>query len=190
MNKIIIQNINESIKTKEKLKKQAKKIEKISNLILNALDNDGKIFFFGNGGSAGDAQHIAAELVGKFQKKRKGLSAIALTTNTSILTAIGNDFGFDFIFERQVESLVKPNDIVVGISTSGNSENVIKGIKVAKKIGAITIGLTGSKKNKLEKISDFILKIPSTNTQRIQEAHIMIGHIICEIIENKISKSK
>lgn len=190
MNKIVIKNIEDNIKTNVKLKKQVKTIEKIACVISERLNNDGNVFLFGNGGSAADAQHIAAELVGKFQKKRKGLPAIALTTNVSILTSIGNDFGYDLIFERQVESLVKPNDVVIGISTSGNSENVLKGIKLAKKIGAITIGLTGSKKNKLEKISDIILKIPSSNTQRIQEAHIMIGHIICEIVENRIKKSE
>lgn len=186
MTKLIIKNIDESIKTKERLKKQVKIIEKISDLISNTIQKEGKVFLFGNGGSAADAQHIAAELVGKFQKKRKGLPAIALTTNTSILTSIGNDFGYDFVFERQVESLVKSTDLVIGISTSGNSENVLRGIKLAKKIGAITIGLTGSNPNKLEKISDITLKIPSNNTQRIQEAHILIGHIICEIVENRL----
>ena len=186
MTKSIIQNIEESIQTKEKLKKQIKIIEKIALVISNTLNNDGKVFFFGNGGSAADAQHIAAELVGKFQKKRKGLPAIALTTNTSILTSIGNDFGYDFIFERQVESLVKSTDVVIGISTSGNSKNVLRGIRLAKKIGAVTIALTGSKSNKLEKISQITLKVPSNSTQRIQEAHILIGHIICEIVENNL----
>ena len=190
MTSIIINNIDESIATKTRLKKQVKTIEKIADIIFNTIQNDGTVFLFGNGGSAADAQHIAAELVGKFQKKRKGLSAVALTTNTSILTSIGNDFGYDFVFERQVESLVKSTDVVIGISTSGNSENVLRGIQLAKKIGAETISLTGSKPNKLEKISNITLKVPSNSTQRIQEAHILIGHIICEIVENKLGKNK
>ena len=188
MTSIIINNIDESIATKTRLKKQVKIIEKIADIIFNTIQNDGTVFLFGNGGSAADAQHIAAELVGKFQKKRKGLSAVALTTNTSILTSIGNDFGYDFVFERQVESLVKSTDVVIGISTSGNSENVLRGIQLAKKIGAETISLTGSKPNKLEKISNITLKVPSNSTQRIQEAHILIGHIICEIVENRLKK--
>ena len=188
MTSIINNNIDESIATKTRLKKQIKIIEKIADVIFNTIQKDGTIFLFGNGGSAADAQHIAAELVGKFQKKRKGLSAMALTTNTSILTSIGNDFGYDFVFERQVESLVKSTDVVIGISTSGNSENVLRGIQLAKKIGAETISLTGSKSNKLEKISNITLKVPSNSTQRIQEAHILIGHIICEIVENRLEK--
>ena len=144
------------------------------------------MFFFGNGGSAADAQHISAELVGKYQVKRKGLPSLSLTTNTSVLTAIGNDFGYDFVFERQVESLVGSNDVVVGISTSGNSPNVLNGIIAAKKIGAKTIGLTGENGGKLSDMADIALKVPSQNTQRIQECHIMVGHIICDIVEKTL----
>ena len=178
--------INESILVKEKLKEYQDVIKKIGNMISDCINRGGKVFIFGNGGSAADSQHIAAELVGKYQQKRKGLPAIALTTNSSIITAIGNDFGYEFVFERQIEAMTTSNDIVIGISTSGNSLNVINGILAAKKIGAMTIGLTGQKGRRLEEVADIILKVPSDNTQRIQECHIMIGHIICDIVETRL----
>jgi D-sedoheptulose 7-phosphate isomerase len=178
--------IEESIKTKERLMHQSDTIGRLGLLISECINKGGKVFFFGNGGSAADAQHISAELVGKYQKRRKGLPSLALTTNTSILTAIGNDFGYDFIFERQVESMVCPHDVVVGISTSGNSPNVINGLVLAKKIGAKTIALTGEKGGKLSDISDITLKVPSENTQRVQECHILVGHIICDIVEKNL----
>lgn len=158
-------------------------IELIGYKCKNAIDNKNTIFFMGNGGSASDSQHLAAELVGRFYKERKGLPSIALTTDTSILTAVGNDYGYDEIFSRQIEALVKPNDIVIGITTSGNSSNIIKGIYKAKESGALTIGLTGNDGGQLIEICDHCLVISSSNTARIQEAHILIGHIICEIIE-------
>lgn len=178
--------IEESIKTKERLMQQSNTISELGLLISNCINKGARVFFFGNGGSAADAQHISAELVGKYQEKRKGLPSISFTTNTSVLTAIGNDFGYDFVFERQVESLVGADDVVVGISTSGNSQNVIRGIFAAKKIGAETIGLTGENGGKLSDIADIVLKVPSNNTQRIQECHIMIGHIICDIVEKNL----
>ena len=178
--------IEESIKTKEKLMQQSKTIGELGLLISDCINKGRKVFFFGNGGSAADAQHISAELVGKYQVKRKGLPSLSLTTNTSVLTAIGNDFGYDFVFERQVESLVGSNDVVVGISTSGNSPNVLNGIIAAKKIGAKTIGLTGENGGKLSDIAEITLKVPSQNTQRIQECHIIVGHIICDIVEKTL----
>jgi D-sedoheptulose 7-phosphate isomerase len=178
--------IEESIKTKERLIRQSNTIGELGLLISNCINKGSKVYFFGNGGSAADAQHISAELVGKYQEKRKGLPSLALTTNTSVLTAIGNDFGYEFVFERQVESLVGSDDVVVGISTSGNSPNVINGIIAAKEIGAKTIGLTGENGGKLSDIADITLKVPSQNTQRIQECHIMVGHIICDIVENNL----
>ena len=171
----------------EKVKNQLKEeIELIGYKCKYAIDNGQTIFFMGNGGSAADSQHLAAELVGRFFKERKGLPSIALTTDTSILTAVGNDYGFDEVFRRQVEALVKPNDIIIGITTSGNSSNIIKAINQAKELGAITIGFTGKDGGQLKEICDHCLVIPSNNTARIQEAHILIGHILCEIIDEGV----
>jgi len=151
--------------------------------IKNKLEIGGKLLLMGNGGSAGDAQHIAAELVGRFKKERKALPALALTVDTSSLTALGNDYGFDSIFERQIEAIANKNDVVIGISTSGNSENVVRAIKKANYLGAYTIGLLGNDGGKLKEIVNLPIIIPSNDTARIQEVHITIGHIICEIIE-------
>jgi len=170
------------------INKRTPQIARAANLIIESLRLNGKVVLFGNGGSAADAQHIAAELVGRFLLERKGLPAICLSTNTSILTAVGNDYGFDKVFERQVEALVDPKDVVIGISTSGNSANVIRGIKKAKDNGAKTIALTGGNGGKLESIVDLALIIPSKNTQRIQEGHILVAHIICGIVEKELVK--
>ncbi len=153
--------------------------------IKNRLDSGGKLLLMGNGGSAGDAQHIAAELIGRFKKERKAMPALALTVDTSSLTALGNDYGFDTIFERQIEALAGKNDAVIGISTSGNSENVVRGINKAKSLGAYTIGLLGNEGGKLKELVDLPIVIPSNDTARIQEVHITIGHIICELIEEE-----
>jgi D-sedoheptulose 7-phosphate isomerase len=147
------------------------------------LQDGGKILLMGNGGSAADSQHIAAEIVGRYKKERKGMPSIALTTDTSILTSVGNDYGFNFIFSRQVEALCNPNDIVVGLSTSGNSANVVAGIEKAREIGAYTIGMTGATGGKLAELCSLNLAMPSTDTPRIQEAHITVGHILCDLIE-------
>ncbi|MFX1385333.1 MAG: SIS domain-containing protein [Promethearchaeota archaeon] len=184
----ILAILNENIKIKNDLKSQTYLIIKIANEIINAYKNKKKIVLFGNGGSAADAQHIAAEFVGKFYKDRDSLPALAFHTNTSVITATANDFGYDSIFERQVSSFVEEGDIAIGISTSGNSPNVIKGIEKAKQKGALTIGFTGNKENKLEKIADYCLKVPSSDTPRIQEGHITIGHIICYLVEKELFK--
>ena len=167
--------------------------ETLSSEILDAaqkiqgrLEAGGKLMLMGNGGSAGDAQHIAAELVGRFKKERKAIPAIALTVDTSCLTAIGNDYGFETIFERQIEALANKNDAVICISTSGNSENVLRAIKKANSIGAYTIGLLGNNGGRLKEIVNLPIVIPSKDTARIQEVHITIGHIICEIIEEDL----
>jgi len=165
-------------------------IEASVKLIQRCLKNNRKVILFGNGGSAADAQHIAAELIGRFNKNRKSIPAISLTTDTSILTSIGNDYSFEFIFSRQCESLVNDGDVVVGISTSGNSKNVINGLKIAKKFGAKTIGLLGNKGGKISKIVDISIIIPSNSTPRIQEAHRTVYHIICELVENSIFDNK
>ena len=182
----IEQILDESIRVKNELKKQSSLIIEVTNLIVKAYRNNKKIILFGNGGSAADAQHIAAEFVGKFYKDRESLPALAFHTNTSIVTAIANDYGYEYIFERQVSSLVNEGDIVFGISTSGNSLNVIKGLEKAKEKGAITIGLTGQKENNIEKIADYCIKIPSNDTPRIQESHITVGHIICYLVEKEL----
>ena len=177
----------ESCKVKlDFLEKNYENLEKMVEKITECLERGNKILICGNGGSAADSQHFAAELVGRFKLERKGLPAIALTTDTSILTAIGNDYGFDQIFERQVEALGKEGDILVGISTSGNSENVIRAVKKAKEIGIHTIGLLGKSGGKLKDLVDLSLVVPSNNTPRIQECHVLIYHIVCEEVEKRL----
>ncbi|PID62148.1 MAG: phosphoheptose isomerase [Ignavibacteriae bacterium] len=161
-------------------------IEEVAHKCLRAIKTNNKILLFGNGGSAADAQHIAAELSGRYKKERRGLPALALTTDTSALTAISNDYGFNFMFSRQVEALAKPNDVVIGISTSGNSPNVLEGIKKAKELSCVTIGFSGKNGGKLKEICDINIVIPSDVTARIQEMHILAGHIICQIIEDNL----
>lgn len=154
-------------------------------LAIETLKTNNKILLFGNGGSAADAQHIAAELVGKYKLKRKGLAAIALTTDTSIITAIGNDYGYDRVFDRQVESLANSGDLLIGISTSGNSLNVINALQVGKKIGCKTLGFSGKGGGSMNKACDLNLIVPSNETPRIQEMHILFGHIICSLIDKE-----
>ncbi len=166
------------------LEPMALQIEQIARRMSAALNSGGKIFWMGNGGSAADSQHLAAELVGRFSRERSALSSIALTTDTSILTAIANDYGFDTVFARQVEALCTAADVVVGISTSGNSENIMRGIKRAREVGAYTVGLSGGKGGRLKAAADTCLIIPSTTTARIQEGHILVGHILCDWIED------
>ncbi len=158
-------------------------IEKAVGVVHQALKNGYKILFFGNGGSASDSQHLAAEFVGRYEKERRALPAIALTTDTSILTAIGNDYGYDRVFERQIEALGSKGDVAFGISTSGNSKNVLLGIKKAKEKGLYTIGLSGRDGGELKSLVDLSFVVPSQKTARVQEAHIMIGHIICERVD-------
>lgn len=162
------------------------KINCIIHVIVRCYKNNNKVLLFGCGGSAADSQHIAAEFINKFKFERKCLPAIALTTDTSIITAIGNDSDFDNIFSRQVEGIVRENDVVIGISTSGKSQSVIRGLQAAKNNKAITIALTGSFDLELKKVADYIISIPSTSTPRIQEAHITIGHIICDGVESEL----
>ena len=179
--------IHENIKSKLEFLNQAENIEKAANKIVEAIKNGNKILIFGNGGSAADSQHIAGELIGKFKLDRMAIPAIALTTDSSILTALSNDFGFSSIFERQVEALAKKGDILLGISTSGNSENVIKAFEKGKLIGTINISLTGKDGGKIKEISDININSFSTDTPRIQECHILAYHILCELVEKQIS---
>lgn len=160
-------------------------LEKIVDVCRDALKSGHKILLCGNGGSAADSQHIAAEFVGRFHKERVSLPAIALTTDTSILTSVANDYSYDVIFARQVEGIGQVGDILIGISTSGNSENVVKAVEAAKKKGILTVAFTGEKESKLSEISDITLRIPSTITARIQECHILAGHLICSAIDEE-----
>ena len=167
----------------------SEKIEESINEIIKCFKRGNKIIVFGNGGSAADAQHIVAEFIGRFQKERKSLPAISLTTDSSIITSLANDYSYDIVFSRQCESLVSEGDIVIGISTSGKSKNVEEGIKTAKKKGAITIGLLGGDGGTIKKITDVSIVVPSTNTARIQEVHRVIYHIICDVVESESIKN-
>jgi len=182
---IIARQIEESVELKKALITKTDLILEIASQIIQAFRRGNKMLLFGNGGSAADAQHIACELAGKFYLDRDPLPAIALTTNTSSLTAIANDYGYQGIFARQLQGVVTKGDIVIGISTSGSSPNVIKGIEEAKRCGAITVAFTGQG-GKLKEIAEYVLSIPSTNTPRIQEAHITAGHIIAYLVEEAL----
>ena len=183
---MILDIIKEHLEVVITLEKLENEIKLFAEKSIRTLKNGNKVLLMGNGGSAADSQHIAAEFVGRFKKERKGLPAIALTTDTSILTSVGNDYSFDEIFVRQIEALAHPSDLVVGISTSGNSENVIKGILKAKEIGCYTVGLLGKDGGKLKDLVDLSIVVPSNNTPRIQECHILIGHIVCEIVDMEL----
>ncbi len=187
MEDIIISDLKESIEVKKEVMRiLPAKITEGARWVIEAIKNKKKVLIFGNGGSAADAQHIASELVGRFKMDRRGLPAIALTTDTSILTSVSNDYGFETAFSKQVEALAAEGDVVIGISTSGHSKNVIKAIEVAKEKRAKTIGLTGGDGGKLAEIVDLAIIVPSNNTPRIQESHITIGHIICNLVEREI----
>jgi D-sedoheptulose 7-phosphate isomerase len=186
-----MERVKQFLKTSGDLKYQV--AETLSEEILCAaysirdcISTGGKLILMGNGGSAADSQHIAAELIGRFKKERKAIPALALTVDSSSLTALGNDYGFESIFSRQVEALANPNDAVVGISTSGNSKNIIRALSLAREIGAKTIGLMGNDGGEMKNCVDIGIIVPSNDTARIQEVHITIGHIICEIIEQDL----
>lgn len=159
------------------------RIASVAQAICKALENGNKILLYGNGGSAADSQHIAAELVGRFQRERRPLAAIALTTDTSILTSVGNDYGYDQVFVRQIRALGDSGDVAIAISTSGNSQNVLLATQAACEIGLVTVGLTGSNGGKLGEIVQHHLNVPHSLTSRVQEVHIMIGHLLCELVD-------
>ncbi len=183
MKKIILKNLEESIEVKDRfIKNNIDLISKGAEMIATCLASGHKILIFGNGGSAADAQHITAEFVNRFEIERSPLAAIALTTDTSIITSIGNDYHFDEIFSKQIKALGKKDDIAWGISTSGNSKNVIQAINAAKDIGISTIGLTG-RGGKLAESADLVFSVESDVTARIQEAHITLGHILCDLVD-------
>lgn len=187
----IQKTIKESIKTKQEFLNNIQNIQDIQeavNAIVQAFKNGNKLLICGNGGSAADAQHISGELVNRFMMDRKGLPAIALTTDTSVITAWGNDKNFNEIFERQTEALGKPGDILIGISTSGNSENIIKAFNKAKELNIKTISLTGKDRGKIKELSNLNINVSNQSTPRIQEVHLVIYHIICELVEAEMFK--
>lgn len=158
----------------------------VSAACIKCLNNGGKILLAGNGGSAADAQHIAGELVSRFAFDRPGLSAIALTTDTSIMTAIGNDYGYEMLFERQIQALGRPGDVFLAYSTSGNSPNIIAALKSAKGLGIVCVGLTGNRHGAMDALCDYVFAVPSSVTPKIQEGHLILGHTLCGIIEEQI----
>lgn len=181
--------VNESLALKQRFfSESVEMIVRIANEVVRALKSGNKVLLFGNGGSAADAQHIAAEFVNRFLHDRPGLPAIALTTDTSALTSIGNDLGFEYVFSRQIEALGKKSDVAIGISTSGNSPNVLHGIRRAKEMGLVTVGFTGRDGGKLGPLVDYHVHVPHPATARVQEIHIMVGHIVCQLVDEELLK--
>jgi D-sedoheptulose 7-phosphate isomerase len=189
-----VQNtINDLIKASISVKEQiisdgvmAPILEEVIQIITNTFQNGGAVYFCGNGGSAADAQHLAAEFSGRFYKDRKALPSEALHCNTSYLTAVANDYSYDVIYSRLIEGIGRKGDVLIGLSTSGNSGNILKAFEMANSMGVITIGMTGAGGGKMKAISNYLIEVPSNTTPRIQESHILIGHIICELVEKNI----
>lgn len=189
MEQAIEQIFQESIAVKQATVKALKPlIKQAAETIIEAMKKNRRVFFFGNGGSAADSQHIAAEFIGRFMKERRSLPALALTTDSSILTALGNDYTFDIVFARQLEGLGQEGDVAFGISTSGNSKNVVEGIKKARSIGMKTIGLLGCDGGKIAPLCDIALIVPSKVTARIQESQLCVAHTICQLAEDALSQ--
>lgn len=179
--------LQESIDTKRALlSANLDVVKKIADALIGAFKNNRRVYLMGNGGSAADAQHIAGELIGRFKINRRPLPAIAITTDTSVITALANDFGYDTCFSRQIEALAASGDVVLAFSTSGNSKGILDAVKIAKNIGATTIGFTGKDGGLLKDAVDICLRVPSNNTPRIQECHITVGHIVCFIVEKEL----
>ncbi|MGL5485022.1 MAG: D-sedoheptulose 7-phosphate isomerase [Shewanella sp.] len=186
--KYITDYINNSISVKNTILSDEKllaNISRVADLCISAIRKGKRVFFAGNGGSAADAQHLAAEFVSRFNYDRPGMAGIALTTDTSIITAIGNDYGYEHLFERQIQALGNEGDVFIGLTTSGNSLNILRAISAAKKQGIVTVGLCGAKGD-IYSLADYTIGVPSVITPNIQESHIMIGHIICAIVEKEI----
>jgi D-sedoheptulose 7-phosphate isomerase len=189
MRDLVRDRVKRSIEVKQRLLEDSHfqdSVVQVAMQIVNSLRGGGKVFFFGNGGSAADAQHLAAEFTGRYLKERRALPALALSVNSSSVTAIGNDYGFDLIFARQLEALGKEGDVVVGITTSGNSPNVVRALEMATTKSMFAVALTGASGGAVKKIADRVICIPSEETPRIQECHILTGHIICDIVEQML----
>lgn len=186
---IIVRSIEDSVNTKQQILRNedlVDRINQVADIMVKALKDGKRILWCGNGGSAADAQHLAAELSGRFYYDRPPLNSEALHCNTSYLTAVANDYGYDLIYSRMIDGACHPGDVLVGISTSGNSTNICNAFRKAKDIQVITVALTGETGGKMKELADYLLNVPSTDTPRIQESHIMIGHIICEIVESRM----
>lgn len=188
MQQSIIDEISSIVSGLEKLKEAAADVEKIVQICTAALKNGNKILFCGNGGSAAQAQHLAAELVGRYKMERRALAALSLTVDTSDITAIGNDYGYDDIFRRQLEGLGKAGDVLIGLSTSGNSTNVIRAFELARSMGIRTVAFSGEGGGKMKTLADICLSVPSNQTNHIQEMHITIGHIVCGLVEKNMAE--
>jgi D-sedoheptulose 7-phosphate isomerase len=187
---LYLKTINDHMVAVEQLKEQQELFKDIADHMIRAIRGGKKILWCGNGGSAADSQHLAAEIVGRFRRERRGWPSIALTTDTSILTAVSNDYGYNAIFARQVEALCQPGDLLVGLSTSGNSPNVCSGIECARALGAFTVGMTGESGGKLATVADACLRVASSDTARVQECHILFGHMLCDRIELALCQDK
>lgn len=190
---IIVRSIEDSVNTKQQILRNedlVDRINQVADIMVKALKDGKRILWCGNGGSAADAQHLAAELSGRFYYDRPPLNSEALHCNTSYLTAVANDYGYDLIYSRMIDGACHPGDVLVGISTSGNSTNICNAFRKAKDIQVITVALTGETGGKMKELADYLLNVPSTDTPRIQESHIMIGHIICEIVESRMFPKK
>lgn len=183
MRRLLAEDVAEHRRVVDEVERLLPVIENLSARIVERLREGGRVLLMGNGGSAADSQHIAAELVGRFVRSRRGLPAIALTTDTSALTAIANDFGYERVFERQVEALCRPADVIVGLSTSGESANVVRALELARGIGALTVALSGGQGGRLAEVAEIALVLPSTAAARVQEGHALIGHLVCECID-------
>lgn len=191
MKEYVLESFKNSIKTKQAILEDENiisSIHKISAKIVESINAGGKVLIAGNGGSAADAQHVAGEFINRFHFDRPGLPCIALSTDTSVLTAVGNDYAFDLVFRKQIEALGKAGDVFIGITTSGNSPNIVEAMKLCREKGIATVGLTGQKAGKIDDFCDFMIKVPSGDTPRVQESHILVEHIICGIVEASIFK--
>jgi D-sedoheptulose 7-phosphate isomerase len=186
----IERHIDDHVSVIEALRAEIPVIEAIGSMLVATLQAGGCVYWLGNGGSAADCQHLAAELVGRFERDRPGMASVALTTDTSILTSVGNDYGFEQIFARQVHALCGPGDLVIGLSTSGNSPNVLRAMEAARHLGARTVGFSGRGGGALKDLADLCLVVPADNTARIQEAHALVGHILCGLAERQAAPDR
>ena len=188
MREFIESELRAHLATAKQMQENLGAIEQVAGVLLECITKGGKILICGNGGSAGDSQHFAAELTGRYKRERKAIAAIALNTDTSALTAIGNDYGYEFVFSRQVEALARRGDVVFGISTSGNSKNVLLAMEKARELGCVCVALSGRDGGEMRALADYNIVIPSHDTPRIQEMHIFVIHSLCDILESSVAR--